>query len=129
MTPADLARNETHAYPGKTKHQVFRATAVALKTLGYDVVVSNEATGHIKTAPQLITVVAYGSPGSAVAAGNSLAWNIHVKSEGKDATVHAEPRGYSAGQAVDPSQMNSAFLERSFRTLYGEIESDLSDAS
>lgn len=125
MSPAQLAQHEAHPYPGRSKGQVFSAATTALRSLGYEIVTSNAATGRIKTAPKLVTVTAYGSSSTAVASGNSLAWTLEVSSGDDGALLHAEPRGYSAGQIVDASRINGSFLERSFATLYGEIDDDL----
>jgi hypothetical protein len=128
MTPADLAQHETHPYPGHTRSQVFTAATSALRSLGYDIVASDATSGRIKTAPKLVTVTAYGSSSTAVASGNSLAWTLDVSSGDDGAVLHAEPRGYSAGQLVEASRMNGSFLERSFETLYGEIDEDMPGA-
>jgi hypothetical protein len=128
MTPAELAQHESHPYPGHSKSQVFSAATSALRSLGYEIVTSDAASGRIKTAPKLVTVTAYGSSSTAVASGNSLAWTLDVSSGDDGAMLHAEPRGYSAGQLVEASRMNGSFLERSFETLYGEIDEDMPGA-
>ena len=125
MSPAQLAQHETHPYPGRTKSQVFTAATSALRSLGYEIVTSDAASGRIKTAPKLVTVTAYGSSSTAVASDNSLAWTLEVSGDGDGAMLHAEPRGYTAGNLVEASRMNGSFLERSFATLYGEIEDDM----
>ena len=128
MSPAQLEQHEAHAYPGHTKAQVFSAATSALRSLGYEIVTSDAATGRIKTAPKLVTVTAYGSSSTAVASDNSLAWTLEVSSGADGALLHAEPRGYTAGNLVDASRMNGSFLERSFATLYGEIDDDMPGA-
>jgi hypothetical protein len=125
MSPADLAKNEVHPYPGRTKAEVFKASVAALKTLGYEVVTTDAASGRIKTSPKLVTVTAYGNGTTAVASANSVAWTLEVSDVSGGASVNAEPRGYSAGQAVGPERMNAAFLERTFATLYSEIDDNL----
>jgi hypothetical protein len=125
MSPAQLAQHEEHPYPGHTKAQVFSAATSALRSLGYEIVTSDAASGRIKTAPKLMTVTAYAGSSTAVASDNSLAWTLEVSSGDDGALLHAEPRGYSAGQLVDASRMNGSFLERSFATLYGEIDDDM----
>jgi hypothetical protein len=130
LSPADLERNENHFYPGRTKGQLFKATTTALKTLGFQIVVSDEAAGKIKTAPKLVTTTAYGSNYSAVATENSIGWNIDVgpAQNGGGAGMHAEPKGYSGGQVLQATDMNGAYLEKLFDTLYGEIDSNLPPA-
>jgi hypothetical protein len=125
MSPADLARNENHAYPGRTQAQVFHATLTALKTQGYQIVVGEQGTGLIKTAPKVMMATAYGNSYSAVATENAVGWTIGVTAISGGVGLHADPRGYSGGQAVPPEQMNGDYLERLFNTLYGEIDSNL----
>jgi hypothetical protein len=125
LSPADLARNENHAYPGRSKGQVFRATATALRSLGYQLVVSDEGSGLIKTAPKVMTAVAYGNAYGAVATENSIGWTIGVTPIEGGVGLHADPRGYSGGQAVAADQMNGAYMEKLFGTLYGEIDTNL----
>ena len=128
MSPADLARNENHAYPGRSQGQVFNATLTALKSQGYQIVVSEQGTGLIKTAPKVMTAVAYGNAYSAVATENAIGWTIGVTAISGGVGLHADPRGYSGGNAVPPEQMNGDYLERLFGTLYSEIDSNLSPA-
>jgi hypothetical protein len=125
LSPADLARNENHAYPGRSKVQVFRATSTALRSLGYQLVVSDEGAGLIKTAPKVMTAVAYGNGYAAVATENSIGWTIGVTPIEGGVGLHADPRGYSGGQAVPADQMNGAYMEKLFGTLFGEIDSNL----
>ena len=46
LSPADLEHNETHETPGHNKSQAHRATVTALRTLGYEVVVSERSGGE-----------------------------------------------------------------------------------
>jgi hypothetical protein len=125
LTPAELDRNENHSYPGRSRAQVYRATATALRSLGYEITLADDGAGRIKTAPKLITATAHGSGSGAVATENSVAWNIDVTSASGGAALRAEPRGYSGGQVVPPNQINGMYLKKLFATLYGEIDSDL----
>jgi hypothetical protein len=125
MSPADLARNENHAYPGRSKAQVFHATVTALRSLGYEVIVNEPGTGLIKTAPKVMTAVAYGNAYGAVATENSIGWTIGVTPITGGVGLHADPRGYSGGQAVAADQMNGDYLERLFGTLFAEIDTNL----
>jgi hypothetical protein len=125
LSPVDLARVENHPYPGRSKAQVFRATVTALRSLGYELVVSDEGAGLIKTAPKVMTATAHGNAYGAVATENSVAWTIGVQPIAGGVGLHADPRGYSGGQAVPADQINGAFLERLFATLYAEIDTNL----
>jgi hypothetical protein len=125
LSPADLARNENHAYPGRSKAQVFHATVTALRSLGYEVIVNEPGTGLIKTAPKVMAAVAYGNAYGAVATENSVGWTIGVTPITGGVGLHADPRGYSGGQAVAADQMNGEYLERLFATLFAEIDTNL----
>ncbi len=127
MTLEEMKEAGTHPYPDHGRAQIFHATVTALRTLGYQVVVADSGNGKIKTAPKLVTAVAHGNAYSAVATENSVAWNVHIVPSSKGAVLHAEPRGYSGGQAVDPTRMNASYMERLFATLYQEIDNNLSN--
>ena len=125
VTPAELEHYESHSFAGDKK-QVYRATVTALRSLGYEVVASDEGAGRVKTAPKVVVVqAAQTSSYTAVAASASIAWTINVTSDARGAVVHAEPRIYSAGTAVDASNMSSDYADRTFHTLYDEIQSNL----
>ena len=125
MSPADLAIAENHAYPGRTKAQVFHATVTALRSQGYEVIVSDAGTGLIKTAPKVLSAVAYGNSYGAVATENAVGWTVGVTPIPGGVGLHADPRGYSGGQGLGPDQMNGAYLERLFTTFYAEIDANL----
>ncbi len=125
LSPADLARDENHYIPARSRAQVYRATVTALRTLGYQIVVSDEASGKIKTAPKVVTATAYGNGYGAVATENAIGWIIDVTVVQGGALVHAEPRGYTGGQVVLASNMNGQYLEGLFGTLYQEIDTDV----
>ncbi len=125
LSPADLARNENHYYPGRTRAQVYKAAVTALRTTGFQVVVNDEGAGKIKTAPKVITATAYGNSYGAVATENAIAWSIDMLTAPNGCAIHAEPRGYSGGQVLAPDSMNGDYLERLFGTLYGAIDENL----
>jgi hypothetical protein len=126
VTPQELVNFETHVYPGHTQAQVFDATVLALKSIGFDVVVADKAAFRIKTAPKVVVVhAAATSSSTAVASSDTVAWNIDVLSASDGASMHAEPRLYRAGSSVDTSTLLYDFADNMFRTLYSEIDSDL----
>ena len=127
VTPAELDAYEAHSYEASSKDQVVQATVTALRSLGYEVVAVDNATGRIKTAPKVVVVHASRvSSSTAVASSDTLAWTIDVTAAGRGANLHAEPRVYSAGQALEATKMNSEYARRTFATLYTEIDSNLS---
>ena len=125
VTPEELDHYESRSFAGDKK-QVYRATVTALRSLGYEVVASEETSGRVKTAPKIVNVQAAAtSRYTAVAASNTIAWTITVTPGPNGAVVHAEPRLYSAGNSVEATQLNSDYADRTFNTLYDEIQSNL----
>lgn len=129
VTPAELAEQGTRSYPGQASKQVFRATNVALKTLGYNVVVADEASGRLKTAPKVVMVRAYGNSTSATAVESSLGWSLEVSDAKDGASVHAEPHPFQNGQSLEATQMSATYVERAFNDLFKEIDSNLPKAA
>lgn len=125
MTPAELARHESRAFPGRSKDQVFRATIVALRSEGYEIVSADPGEGRVKTAPKVIGAQAAGGKYTAVATSTSFAWTVDVRSDAAGAAMHAEPRGYSGAQLVPADAMNADWLEKAFAQLYREIDENL----
>ena len=125
VTPAELERFGTRSYAGQPRDRVFRATTTALRSLGYDVVLVDDRSGRVKTAPKLVMVNAVAGNYTAHATESSLAWTVDVRTEGANTIVHAEPRAYVASQSMPATQLNSDFAERSFRTLFAEIDGNL----
>lgn len=123
-TAAELQDWGTRTYAGTTKAQAYRASLAALRSLGYDIAATDNAA-QIRTAPKLVTVTATGSQYSAQAVENSLAWDIDVTGSPQGIVIHATPRGYSAGQAVDGTHLQASYMKKAFETLFGEIERDL----
>ena len=125
MTPAELATHEHHGFTGRTKEQVFRAAAAALRGEGYEIIAADPVAGRIRTAPKIIGAHAVGSRYSAVATSTSLAWTVDVWPDGGSAMLRAAPRGYTGAQLVDAAEMNAEWLEKAFRQLYREIDDNL----
>jgi hypothetical protein len=125
LTPADIDHYGVRSYPGASKAQAFKASVAALKSLGSDTALVDEAGGRVKSAPKLMVVHASGNEYSARATGSSLAWDIEVTAESSGAVVHATPRGYEGGQSVPTSRMNADYMKRTWDTLFSEIESSL----
>lgn len=129
LTAADIEQYGTRTYAGTTRSQAFRATVVALKSLGYETAAADEGAGRIKSAPMLVVVHASGSRGSARATGSSLAWDIEVTAGAGGAVIHARPRGYEGGRSIPTDRMNADYIKHTYETLFGEIESNLPGAA
>jgi hypothetical protein len=129
LTAADIEEHGTKPFPGRSPAQVVRASTVALRTLGYEVVVADAASGRIKTAPKLMQVYAVGSRYSATTVANALAWTIDITPARGGAVVHAHPRAYANGALQDDGVMNAEYMEKAFADLFREIESNLPGAA
>jgi len=125
MTPAQAQEWGTRTYAGTTVAAAYRATLTAVRSQGYDIAATDASNGQIKTAPKVMVVVVSGSQYSAAAASNSLAWDFDITSGAAGITIHATPRGYSAGQTVPPDHMSAGYMKKAFATLFDEIERDL----
>jgi hypothetical protein len=125
MPPAEVEQKGTKEYAGQGGSKVMQATSVALKTLGYDVTLTDAGRGRVKTAPKLIQVTAVGSSYSATAISDSLAWTIDVSASSNGSVVHARPQAFRNGLPLDLSNVNAAYLDRSFDALFHEIEDNL----
>jgi hypothetical protein len=126
-TAAEIARMDTHAYPGRSPAQVQHAVEVALKTQGFTIV--DETGGRIKTAPKVLAFNASGSRYTATAVDASLGWVIDVTSTSDGARVHAEMRPSQGGRALQPTDVTASYAEGLYGDLYREIDSNLGVAS
>jgi hypothetical protein len=125
VTPADLERNGTKVYPEQDSKRVVKASALALRTLGYEVVLEDVASGRIKTAPKVVQVIAVGSSYTARAYANELAWSLEINGAGERTVIKAIPRASTNGQPIDMSSVNASYMEQLFATLWSEIDSNL----
>ncbi|GAC1361134.1 MAG: hypothetical protein NVSMB47_13570 [Polyangiales bacterium] len=126
ITPAEIEQHGTRPYPTKSRAQVVKASAAALQTLGFEVVVVDEQHGWVKTAPKVMQTHAVGNAYGATAIQDSLAWTLEIDAAGSGALVHAHPRAYRNGQSLDERNMLAAYMERAFNDLFREIDSNLS---
>ena len=125
ITPAELQEWGTRTYAGTSVGAAYKATLTAVRSQGYDIASADGGSGQIKTAPKVMVVVVSGGQYSAAAASNSIAWDFDVKSSPQGVTIHATPRGYSAGQSVPTSQMSASYMKKAFATIFDEIERNL----
>lgn len=102
-----------------------KASDTALRTLGYQVVVADVNTGQVKTAPKPLVVTAAGTGASAVAVSNDLAWSLEITPAAAGVVMQATPRASSGGQSYD-GPFDQAYMEKAFKDLFNEIDSNLS---
>jgi hypothetical protein len=122
LTPAEVEALGHHNYPKHAPAQVLDASVVALRTMGFEVVVAEGGT--VKTAPKPIMVTASGGGGVAYAASNDMAWDLTFESAGDGTKVHAVPRMISAGTSYD-GPVQADYIEKAMADLFKEIQSNL----
>ena len=125
ITPAEVEQYGTRAYKGPNKAQTVVATSLALRTLGYEVVLADADGGVIKTAPKVVQVHAVGSKYSSSSIEDALAWTVTITTTPNGSLVRAEPRPYRNGQPLEKTQLIESTMHRAFDALFAEIESDL----
>ncbi len=114
----EAVSQETRRYEQDAAH-VQRATAAALKVLGYGIVV--DEPGRIRTAPKVAVVQAVGTAYRATAVETSVGWEVQLTAAGGGTSVRAIPHGYSGGQENSGS-WDKAFFESSLKTLFHEVD-------
>jgi hypothetical protein len=127
ITPDQVKVLARRTYDGHTRADVVKASSLALKTLGYQVVVEDADAGMVKTAPKPLLAMASGNATSAVAVTNDLAWMIEVSAEGDGVAVQATPRASAGGQSYD-GPYDADYIEKAIIDLFKEIESNLKPA-
>jgi hypothetical protein len=126
ITPAELDQYGTKTYEGRSKGQVMRAVIASLRSQGYDIASEDDDAGHVKTGPKVVVVTAASTGyGTAAAQAGELAWTIDVEAKSSGAVVHAMPRGYQGGQAIEATKFNYDYARKAFATLFSEIDSEL----
>jgi len=127
ITAAQVNALGKRTYAGQTREALVKASAVALKTLGYEVVVEDAESGVIKTAPKPLVATASGTATTAIAVTNDLAWMIEVTGTSDGVAVQATPRASSGGQSYD-GPFDADYMEKAIIDLFKEIESNLKPA-
>jgi hypothetical protein len=126
ITPAELDQYGTKTYEGRSKGQVMRAVLASLRSQGFDIASEDDDAGHVKTGPKVVVVNAASTGyGTASAQAGELAWTIDVEAKSSGAVVHAMPRGYQGGQAVEATKFNYDYARKAFATLFSEIDSEM----
>jgi hypothetical protein len=107
MTPQLVADKGHHVFPAP-RAKVFAATIGALKTLGYQVAFSDEASGVIKTAPKELRSEAYTAGthgpityrGQAVTVTYARSYALRLSEQGTSTAVEATPRVFANGNDI-----------------------------
>ena len=129
ITPAEIDHNGTKTFYGRDAGSVGRASVAALRTLGFDVVVTDMVAGKIKTAPKVVAVHAVGNQYAATALQDSLAWTVELVRASDGTVVRLHPRFFRNGQPIDNSQIAAAPMNRAFVDLFREIDENLPGGS
>ena len=124
ITPDQVKALAKRSYAGRKRDELVKASVIALKTLGFQVVVEDAESGVVKTAPKPLVATASGSASTAIAVTNDLAWTIEVTPAGEGVDVQATPRASSGGPSYD-GPYDADYMEKAVADLFKEIESNL----
>jgi hypothetical protein len=124
LTPAELAQHEQRVYSASVAIGMQAAT-VALRSLGFEITMSDATTGMIKTAPRDIGSSAVAGGGAAVSFRDELAWVVTVTQQANTIRVRAVPHAYTNGNEVDPAQVPADAIEPKFTALWNELDQDM----
>ncbi len=125
LSPLQVERYENRVYPGCSSAAVYKAAAAALREAGYLIAASNEAEGSLRTAPQEELNATAEEGFRAVANKNATAWSIHVTPVPGGVALRAEPRAYTDGQLLHPTDLSAPFVQQMFSELYGRLDAQL----
>lgn len=124
MTPAEVKAAGTRSLPGHHKAEVVKATSLALRSLGYQVIAEDGNAGRVKTAPKPMVIHAVGGGGYATAVTSEIAWDVEIEGEAGGARVRAMPRAISAGQIYE-GNWDAAYATKAIDNVYSEIQANL----
>ena len=119
MTPAQISANGARPYAAHDAKALVRATSTALETMGFEVVVSDAATGKIVTAPRTVVIKEH--------APIAVTWSIDVVQTPSGAIVHAQPRYLKSGAPI--ASLDAPYVEASLTELFAEINASLPSAT
>jgi hypothetical protein len=131
ILPADAVRMCTRAYKAPCP-TVLNATVVALKALGFEIVLADTAGGRVKTAPKVMNSFAESridgprhNPTAHVSqVTEALAWSLEAVPSGDGCRLVGRPRAFENGtQSV--AAFSPMFLIGASGSLFREIESEL----
>lgn len=128
ITPSELYTFGSRRYAGRSTEELVAASSVALKTLGYRVIVADATTGRVKTAPKTIVVqAADGEPTTTTNA--SMTWTLEVTPAREGANgieIHAMPQTNVGGREL-PVAGNATvdYMQTQFSELWKEIDDSL----
>lgn len=91
MTANEIATRGTRSFES-SRERVFAATVGALKTLGYEIAVSDAGAGIVKTAPKNLGAIATGGLGYAALTVYAHAYAVRVSESNGLTVIEATPR-------------------------------------
>lgn len=124
MMPAEVRATGTRSLPGHRKAEVLKATSLALRSLGHQVIAEDVSSGRVRTAPKAMVIHAVGGGGTAMAVSNEIAWDGAVDGEDGGVRVRATPRAISAGQVYE-GNWDAAYATEAIDDVYRDIQANL----
>jgi hypothetical protein len=120
LTASELAQRGTRVYSTDAT-TAMRAATVALQSLGFEITISDSASGTIKTAPRDIMMAASGG----ALYRDELAWTLTISSHASGIQVVATPQVYTNGTKLELTQVPADAIEPKFTTLWNELDADM----
>ncbi len=120
MTPAQIAA--TGARPYNRAHdprELVRASAAALESLGFEVVVEDAATGKVVTRPRTVVIKEH--------APIAVAWSVAVEQTATGSVIHAQPQYLKSGSPI--AALDAPYVRASLTELFDEIDASLPSAT
>ncbi|MDB4937285.1 MAG: hypothetical protein JWP87_4257 [Labilithrix sp.] len=119
MTPAQMAASGARPYEAHDAAALVRASATALETLGFEVVVEDAAAGKVVTKPRTVVIKEH--------APIAIAWSVEVEKTASGPVVHAQPQYSKSGAPV--AALDAPYVKASMSELFDEIDASLPAAT
>lgn len=119
MTPAQVAANGARPYRAHDPKALVRASAAALESLGFEVVVEDAGTGKVVTRARTVVIKEH--------APIAVAWSVAVEQTASGAMVRAQPQYLKSGAPL--ASLDAPYVQASLTELFEEIDASLPGAT
>jgi len=119
MTPAQVAAHGARPYGAHDPKALVRASAAALESLGFEVVVEDAAAGKVVTKPRTVVIKEH--------APIAVAWSVAVEQTAAGPIVHAQPQYLKSGSPL--ASLDAPYVQASLAELFDEINASLPGAT
>lgn len=119
MTPAQVAANGARPYRAHAPKALVRASAAALESLGFEVVVEDADTGKVVTKPRTVVIKEH--------APIAVTWSVAVEQTTSGAIVRAQPQYLKSGNPL--ASLDAPYVQASLTELFQEIDASLPSAT